>query len=371
MGDDRRLVRPGKRAGRTFALWLAALLFAAAFLGCTGNQYTEDEKAAAGEKGRKMMQEWLERELPGAELLGAEPYIFHNPGLAPYKLTDLVSGTFRKDGQEQAYWLNTSSGEVWLEQSRETMEELEKLCSECAAEALGFHSGDYRYESESGGVYFDIGVRDRPLMLLPAGFVLSGKTLEEFLRAPNERPALNVSLCYSVPDEVSLAGFTLADFRRVLEEYGLEGSVCLDNGSESLSMDAGEVRYERWGFLDLPDFRVWAAVTERSEKADPETGEITAETLELDAQRDLAVERTAEGWKTTFPGGYFFARVYAYDDSPLLEQTLVWRAEGEGQSDGDRPLYWKETDLGWALTFCDREEPCSLSEEYLIAVKNG
>ena len=367
MGNDRRFVRRAKRAKRTLALCLAALVFAAALLGCTGNKYTEDEKAAAEEKGRKMMQQWLERELPGAELLSAEPYVYHNPGLAPYKLTDLVSGAFRQDGREQAYWLDTAGGRVWFEQSEETMAELAELCAAYAAEALGLEKG--AWELSAAQAYFNIGVRERP-RLLPADFILSGRTLEEFLRAPKERPPLSVSFSYFVPGETSLERFTLADIRRVLDEYGLEGSVCLDNVCETAALNAGKARYERWGFLDLPDFRVWAEVFERSEKADPETGEITVETLEWDAQRDLLVERTAEGWTTTFPNGYFFARVYAYDDSPLLEQTLVWRAEGEGQSESDRALYWKETDLGWALTFCDRDEPCSLSEEYIIAVKD-
>ena len=367
MRNDRCPARPANKAKRSLALWLAALVFAAALLGCTGNRYTEDEKAAAEEKGRKMMQEWLERELPGSELLSAEPYVFHKPGLAPYKLTELVSGAFRQGGREQAYWLDTASGRVWFEQSEETMAALAEVCAAYAAEALGL--ADCAWEVSAAQVYFNIGVLERP-RLLPAEFLLSGRTPEEFLRAPKERPPLTVSFSYLVPENVSLERFTLADFRRVLDACGLEGSVYLDNGSESVSMNAGKARYERWGFLDLPDFRVWAAVAERSEKADPETGEITAETRELDAQRDLLVERTAEGWKTTFPGGYVFARVYAYDDSPLLERELVWRAEGEGRSENDRSLYWKETELGWALTFSDRGEPCSLSEEYLIAVKD-
>ena len=346
-------------------LWavLACLALLACFASCTGHRYTEKEKEAAQKKGEEMMQAWLEKELPGAELLSAEPYIFHRLGIAPYELTDIVSGSVRQEGRELRCWMDTGSGEVWIEQSGETMDELGRLCGVLVAEALGFGEG---YEITEARAEFEIGVLERP-PVLPAAFVLSGGSLEEFLRAPGERPALSVSLSYLLPEEASLSRFTLADMRRVLEENGLTGSVYAENTFEEVSLSADKADYKRWGFLDLPDFRLFAALFERRETVDPETGETVTEITELDADRDLRVERTAEGWKTSFTNGYFTAFVYAYDGSELLEREYIWRETPGAVNGYDKPLEWKENALGWALCFRDSGVVCSLSEEHEIA----
>ena len=353
-----------KRAGALLAL----LALLACLAGCTGEQYTEKEENAARQKGEQMMREWLAQKLPDAELVSAEPYIFHHLGVAPYQLTELVSGTLRSGGREQNYWLDTSSGAVWFEQSAETMDALGKLCAETVAEALGLGS----CRTTDAAVGYDIGVLEQP-DVLPAEFVLSGKALEEFLRSPDGRPALSASLWYLAPDDFSLAGFTLADTRRALDEvlykYGIQASAVVENGNEYAALSSGQVHYMREGFIDLPDFRVRATVYDRTETVDA-AGKTTTEVTERGAS-DLAVERTADGWKTSFPNGFFQTAIYAYDGSEMLERAYVWLKEPNAANDYDKPLQWKETDLGWALCFTDRDELCGLSDKHVLAEKNG
>ena len=356
--------RTVKRVGALAAL-LALLVCLA---GCTGEQYTEKEENAARQKGEQMMREWLAQKLPSSELVSAEPYIFHHTGVAPYQLTELVSGTLRSGGQEQKYWLDTSSGAVWFEQSAETMDALGKLCAETVAEALGLDS----CQTTDASVSYDIGVLEQP-DVLPAEFVLSGKALEEFLRSPDGRPVLPASLSYLAPDDLSLDGFTLADTRRALDEvldkYGIQASVGVKNEDEFVILSAGQVAYTREGFIDLPDFRVRATVYESREAVDA-AGKTTTEVIERGAS-DLAVERTADGWKTSFPNGFFQTEIYAYDGSEMLERAYDWLKEPNAANDYDKPLQWKETGYGWALCFTDRDELCGLSDKHVLAEKNG
>ncbi len=335
----------GKQTG-FLALLLAAFL-AFSLAGCMSGP-KESEKNAARQKGEQMMREWLDCTLPDAELVSAEPYVFHNLGVAPYELMDMVSGTFRRGGKEQSYWLDTVSGAVYFEQGEETEGELRELCATYAAEALGLGGG---WEvSDRYGVYMDVGIRSTaytPPVLLPAEFVLSGASLEGFVRSPKARPAITVSLTYRVPDGFDVSRVTFAEARRVLDDCGLLlDFFTVENGSEETVLRAGSAKYTRMGFGDLPDFRVWMPVYERRETLNARTGEVETEVTERDAVRDLAVERTADGfYRTSFPNGWFPALVYAYDGSEMLRHTYYYVSDNNKTVE----VEWRETARGWQL----------------------
>ncbi len=335
----------GKQAG-FLALLLAAFL-AFSLAGCM-SEPKESEKDAARQKGEQMMREWLDRTLPGAELVSAEPYVFHNLGVAPYELTDLVSGAFRRGGEEQSYWLDTASGAVYFEQGEEAEGELRELCAAYAAEALGLGGG---WEvSDRYGVYMDIGVKStsfEPPVLLPAEFALSGASLESFVRSPKARPAITVSLSYRVPDGLDVSRVTFAQARRVLDECGLLlDFFTVENGSETVELRAGSAAYTRMGFGDLPDFRVWMPVYERKETLSARTGEVETEITERDVSRDLVVERTADGfYRPSFPNGWFPALVYAYDGSEMLRHAYYYVSDNNKTVE----VEWHETARGWQL----------------------
>ncbi len=328
---------------RRLALMLAALL-ALSLSGCMGEP-TESEKDAARQKGEQLMRAWLERALPGAELVSAEPYVFHNLGVAPYELTDAVSGTFRYDGVERAFVLDTADGTVYFEQSDETVDRLRELCASYAAEALGL-GGEYTV-SAGRGAYFDIGMGTERQNLLPADFVLSGGTLESLVRSPKERPAITVSLTYRVPDEFDVSRITLAESRRAMEEYGLLfRGLSVKDGSEETTLEIDGAAYRRMDFGEAPDFRVWMPVYEREERLNGKTGKTETTIAERDVPRDLAVERGTDGfYKVSFPNGYFHALAYAYEGSEMLRHTYYYISDNGKTVE----LAWRETERGWQL----------------------
>ena len=361
--------RGANRYARASALLLAALLLAASLLGCTGKKYTDDEKEALRDKGKQMMQEWLNRELPGAELLSTEPYVRHNPGVAPYVLTELVSGTYRHGGQEQRYWLDTACGRVYLEQTGEIVDRLREACCAYAAEALGLGED---YETDPGAnnaAWLDIGVPEAKDPL-PAEFVLSGRTPEEFVRDPGSRDVLKVMFCYSVPETADLSGIGMETVLRMKNEYGLLAyNLLVESRSESVYLFPDRVTYDRYGMEDLADFRIFLTKVERREKLDPATEEITAEIEEFDPDRDLAADRTEDGWKFSFPNGWSAVSVYAYEDSELLQKQLVSRKDPADPGDRDAELSWTETAWGWTL--CDANGYLYyISEEHVLSVQD-
>ncbi|MBQ9459365.1 MAG: hypothetical protein IJU66_05470 [Oscillospiraceae bacterium] len=317
--------------------------------GCMGERYTDEEEDAVRQRGEQMMREWLDAKYPGAELASVEPYIWHNLGISAYKLTDTVSGTFRCGDGEQKYWLDTASGIVYFERD-DAAEALEELCASCAAEALGLGG----CEADGGTrAYIDISATTEsgaPPNVLPADFVLSGASLESFVRSPQGRPAITVDAVYRVPDGFDVSGVTLERAQRVLGDYGLLLRCTVKSGSEEAVLKADRAVYTRAEFRDLPDFRVWMPVYEREESLDKKTGEVKTRIVEREIGRDLTVERGEDGfYKPNFPNGWFHALVYAYDGSEMLRHTYYY------VSDNDRSveLDWQETERGWRLGATD------------------
>ena len=327
---------------------LALLALLLCLAGCFGRQYSEKEETAVRQKGEQMMREWLARTYPEAELVSVEPYVSHNLGVAPYELTDAIYGTFRSGGGEQSCWLDTASGVVYFEQDEETAEQLRELCAAYAAEALGF--GDGCEINGNVSAYIDIGASsasDAPPDILPADFVRSGGTLEDFVRSPKERPAITVDFTCRVPDAFDVSSITFAQTRRILSEYGLLlDRVTAEGGDEYAELRAGRVTYQRMEFRDLSDFRVWMPVYERVEKLDGSTGKVETTTVERDAGRDITIERAEDGfYKPEFPNGWFPAQLYACEGSEMPRHTYYY------VSDNDKivELEWQETERGWRL----------------------
>ncbi len=320
-----------------------ALLFVLLLAGC--KSYSKGDEDAVRRKGEQMMRDWLENAYHGVELVSATPFVARDP--SGDSLTDFVYGTFRYRGEEQAYWLDTASGAVYFEQSGESARELSELCGAYAAEALGLGDG---CAIDAAGASVDVGVRQpsgaRPAVL-PAEFVLSGTSLESYVRSPEARPPLVFTVSFRVPDAFDVSGVTLAEARRALDERGLLIEyAAVENGSESLTLRGDRAAYQRMGFADLPDFRVWMPVYEREETVDRKTGRVAARVTERDASRDLAVERAADGfYRPKFPNGWFPAVVYAYDGSEMLRHEYCYVSDNNMVVD----LAWTKTERGWSL----------------------
>ena len=63
--------------------------------GCEDNMIDDGLEKQVTEKGKEMMQAWVDENMPGAELENCKAYIDYAPGPGRY-LTDYASGEFRR-----------------------------------------------------------------------------------------------------------------------------------------------------------------------------------------------------------------------------------------------------------------------------------
>ena len=82
--------------------------------GCEDNTIDEGLEQQVTEKGKEMMQAWVDENMPGAELENCKEHIDYAPGPGRY-LTDYASGVIRKDGDATGITVNTVSGAVYLD----------------------------------------------------------------------------------------------------------------------------------------------------------------------------------------------------------------------------------------------------------------
>ncbi len=131
---------------------LFSICILSGFSSCQGPQYDEAELADMEEKGRALMQGWLDEHIPGAEVLTASAYIHMIPS-GPHYLTDSVYGAFSYDGVEQDYEVEVEEESVYLSGDKRFFYERVKPY---ALESLGLSSleGDYGFERGSAKVLY-------------------------------------------------------------------------------------------------------------------------------------------------------------------------------------------------------------------------
>ena len=201
--------------------------------------YREDEAKQLLESGTQKMQSFLAENVPGAEITGTENHIDYYPS-GPRYLSDYVAGKFRSDeGGEQDFLINAVTGEVYFGLSEEKGNELRDACVSCVAERFGFGNGYETYAGTEGfawlvlptlapGTERRVGHDSFEYTGLPAEAVLSGKSMEEFVREPEGRPLIGLHHWYYLPEGMDLSGIRLEKGTQVFGNY--ERNEIVENG---------------------------------------------------------------------------------------------------------------------------------------------
>ncbi|MCR5733746.1 MAG: hypothetical protein K6G22_03970 [Lachnospiraceae bacterium] len=101
-----------KKLTTVMAMMMCVLLLSGAS-SCHGPQYEEYEVTDMENKGRDMMQAWLDEHMDGAKVTSAEVYISYIPS-GPQYLTDSVFGEFTCGGETRSYEIETDENIVYL-----------------------------------------------------------------------------------------------------------------------------------------------------------------------------------------------------------------------------------------------------------------
>lgn len=369
-----------------FSVFLFVLSLFCMLAGCHGPQYKDEEKEEIEEKGKTMMQAWLDAHAKGSRVLTTEADIYMYPS-GPHYLTDYAAGTLQDGERVRDYLIHTGTGEVYLVYDSTLLSE---VSLEYAFEALGLDSfrddctvSDplaYMWLPDRGNSYAST-EKIAAGTWMPGELVLSlehaaeddgteaGSTaqlalLEQFVRSPEKRGPIGFGGTINVPDDAELEKYGMAYWEKQKEEYGIAfENFHITDPLENISTYSGRACYDRYAFRDIedPDIRIFMKDAYWVEKKGKD-GIETIESRECDFA-DLTFKKTEDGYLVTFPDyeHIFDFAIYADEDSEFRKHEYRCHEDREAylspgaKISGDRyfdtDLYWKEAgENGYILT---------------------
>ena len=349
-------------------LLLGIILLSLSMLLCTGcerQRYKDEDAEAVTQRGREVIQAWIEEKLPGAEILTVDCDVFQYPS-GPSYLTGYVNGDLAWGGDRREFTVNTQTGQVYFVSD---MDEFAELARDFIYEAMSLEDPitvrEYEVALELPNAYEGksrsetLGDTTLTSYVLPAeiAMLLSDGTEEgkdavvSYIRAPENRDALNLRLRADVGDSIELREYDLERIRSIEEDYGLKISgFAFSNSDEEVNGSSRLTEYRLWEWADLEEFqlRVLRELYSDNRNAS-KAGKISREHYLFDSG-DILLENKPEGYSFLYRKGgtepQFY--VYAKDGATLLSHGFY--AEDEDM-ENQIELHWAYSDSAglWVL----------------------
>ncbi|MCR4740723.1 MAG: hypothetical protein K5886_10760 [Lachnospiraceae bacterium] len=373
---------------------------------CHGPQYEEAELEEMENRGREMMQAWLDEHIKGAEVTSVNAYIRYVPS-GPQYLTDSVFGDFSLGEEERSFEIEVGENTVYLAAPRGIPE----ICIEpYLAESLGLSDrwDECRLTDLSVGFLTDFsayggGTTDKYLVqcFLPgelvlaieeAGYevlpgedeeitdtpdipeteegsgeedrktrvVLSDKAREavdEYIRDPDSRPLMEVNGNLWIPKDLDLKSYDRAFFDGIRESAGLVLEMYLYQDLSEVYTNSRYTSYEEK--VREPYEGIYIEYTREYLREESKGGVIREAEHSLHDVNDLNIKKTKDGYAFSFrdPDNWFNFRIYADEDSEILKNDYIVRYD-QGAHPGryggnryiDHDAEWSKEDDGlWTL----------------------
>lgn len=338
------------------------------------DMYKPEDADRTSAEGSRMMQAWLEENMPDAQLDECTAYVAWTHYDGNNYLTDYASGQISHDGKQTAFSINTVTGAVYFEMDDDTRRELDEIVESYYYEAMekigiipeSVEDG-YAFEchvmapakdgdsaTEVPWVYsFDFG--------LPAGT----ENLEAFVRNPQTR----MPICISGPemtvsDTTDLSAYDLSGIERLENEYGLHISLYLTNSNQRFqkSTQKGAIEAELWEYgywLDADGLKLWGRVRERKEMRNVETDALTVSDVRFNPETDLFFEKTDYGYRLSLTNKELAdsLTVIANEGAEILEYEYYRLDEDDYAPNtdlaekGDETFWEKQEDGSYVLVY--------------------
>lgn len=397
-----------------FITMIFSVIILSGFSSCHGPQYEETEKTEMEEKGREVMQAWLDEHIPGAGVLSAEAYIERYPS-GPYYLTDIVDGSFNDGEMERKYEVKLGNGKVFLEGDMYLLAEqvkpyllehlkLSEKSSECVFTGFNVSLQEEADLFRKGKAYSEKSV---DIGMLPGELVLAlteadpdsmkeflkqkeetaiswnqeaCDLMEDFIRHPENRPEMHVNGDINIPEDINLQKYDMAFFDDLNVKEGLYFrylSLCQHPGKKHKDMFSAEsmgpyyievrcsgrsTEYERYVRKPFEDFFI--EYEEEYYREESRNGTITVKEQYSNDVEQLTMNRTENGYSFSFmDNDWFIFTILTDGSSKLYEHEYTDRFDqaaniGSGSYGGDRyidhELHWKKRDDG-ALTLANSD----------------
>ena len=345
----------------TILLSLSALLCA----GCERQRYQDEDAEAVTQRGREIIQAWVEEKLPGAEILSVDCDVFQYPS-GPSYLTGYVNGDLACGGDRREFTVNTQTGQVYFVSD---MEEFAELARDYVYEAMSLEEPvsvrEYEVALELPNAYEGkrrsdtLGETTLTSYVLPAeiALLLSDGTEEgkdavvSYIRAPENRDALNLRLRADVGDSMELRAYDLERIRSIEADYGLKISgFAFSNSNEEVNGSSRLTEYRLWEWAGREEFQLRVLRELYSDVRDSSrAGKISREHYLFDSG-DIRLENTPEGCRFLYRQGGTEPQFYVYAKDGATILSYGFDAEYE---DIENPyeLHWAYSDSAglWVL----------------------
>ena len=351
---------------------LSLLLLISVLTGCESQKYDDAEAEEVSQAGKTIIQEWLDQNIPNAELTSYRADTFGYPGNGPYYLNGYVSGSFTVGEEKTDFTVSTKTGQVYLSAD---LDLFASFAREYILSALGFDElkDTYNYEVSLELPYVYEGKsksyssKDRVMtyynlpaeiaLLLPEGKEMSDipeediSVINAYINQAANRDLLSVYIQGSVSDDISLKKYDLKKIKEIKEKYGLYfRNYSFTNNSEHATGADWLADYSRQEWIELPEWNLTlrAVIESFSDSTDNQAPDgIKREIINYTVD-DIILSETDNGFRIAYKdsdkGPAFY--MYAKEGSPLLNHKYKI-----SEGDLEQYLHWEHDDSLdlWAL----------------------
>lgn len=296
------------------------------------DNYEHEDATYITEKGTEMMQTWIDKNMPDAEIVECSAFINNIAYTRQEYLFDYVIGCLKHNGENIFFAMDILTEEVYFQNDQNINNELNEVALNYLCDTLEidtniadislncyvlapFHDENHELEAYQMNYGFDFG--------LPANV----DDLVSFVRNPNNRPLLYTQSNIMLSDEIDLSKFDFATFDTISKECGmLFSELNLENSTQTakfVNKDwyTSAVLYEYGQWIEKEDIYMKGYIHVRDEQRNDLTQEISVSDRYFDASNDFVFEKTDSGYMYCLPNenwkeGFY---LYAHEGAEILE----------------------------------------------------
>ena len=338
---------------RYFVILLAVLL---CLSGCypLRPMYEQEDADQITQKGTELMQGWLNKNMPGAELRECTADRLMWRGDGNEYLTGYAYGSIEDKDKVTDFAIDTETGDVYFKMDQDTQRALDRAMAAYLYECMGIvqEYDDDGFSCSIMAPSYDQEHFDSFNYGLPAGV----KDLDEFVRNPDSRPPIHISKArISIPDDTDISIYDLEAFEKLSEQCGsMIDGLTMANNTQTVTYGSGNAGFYEYGVLLKGNgYALWGAVHVREEKRDSSTNRIILSDQTFTPELDLEFEETEKGFRFSFPNEYWGHgfRFYAKENSELILHNYICYYDGNYVS----TISWKEQSQGFYVMVSENQ----------------
>ena len=315
--------------------------------------YEQEDADRITQKGTELIQGWLNKNMPGAELRECTADRLMWRGDGNEYLTGYAYGSIEDKDKVTDFAIDTETGDVYFKMDQDTQHALERAMASYLYECMGIvQEYDDGFSCSIMAPSYDQEHFDSFDYGLPAGV----KDLYEFVRNPDARPTIHISkVQITIPDDADISAYDLEAFEKLSEQCGIKiDGLTMTNNIQTVTFSNGNAGFYEYGILlEGNGYALWGAVRVREEKRDSSTNRIILSDQTFTPELDLEFEETEKGFRFSFPNEYWGHgfRFYAKENSELILHNYICYYDGNYVS----TISWKEQSQGFYVMVSENQ----------------